>query len=282
MSIADKWFAKSLKSFQSGNNDYKSIREFSNCLQRVIEFKEFQKLEGYFNQVLPILEKKLLFHELEQILSNFLKHSTKHKVLLDSFSSLFNISSSFFEKSIHETSNPYLISTLLNYGSSVSDSELNRFLKNNYESLLDKAAESEFLLNLRQKLFETFVKIRFYDQAYQIADPFFFHTVETSTQLRYTIYSTLILALNDLEEAKKKVLEFRKTLDKEYQNDEIFKFGSELILASSSQDSEFFFELKNYFGSQLQEKVLVQLVNELEKKYFKSDQSRSILDLFKK
>lgn len=280
MTIADKWLDKSITSFSS-ENFYQGIKQFNNSILRSIESNDLSKIDDFFDIIIPILHKNQLIHESDQIITFILKSLKKHKIISVGFIRIFNKLISVIENNVYADFKLNILSILLKDLISNKNPESIAFLKNNYNQLLINAVNYQFLEETQFSLFRTFVFLKMFPIALEIAIPTFIDSIQTSIQLKFGMYSILVLAIqDDLKKSLEVLQNFRKTVAKDLQKLEIFQCSSEFILASSSKDLDWFSELKIHFSKLLlKDSILSGLIIKLTEKYFPSKKS-SIFDLF--
>jgi hypothetical protein len=282
-SIADKWLHKSLNSFNTGKN-YQGIKQVNVALVRLIEENQFEKVADYFSQILPILDKKKLYHEIEQIIYKYLSYlKRKHLVLKTWIKPLFWILINSINENSHPQGSFHALKCLLSFAETASEEELINFLSENYSNLLDKTIKSVYHEKLVFQFFRLFIVVNRFDIALKIADPAFLENINSTDQLTHGMYAVLVVAnQKGLEAAKEKIFYFRKTIPKHLQSSEIFKCSSEFILVALSKDLEWLSELKTHFSSFIKSDDLLRvLIKHLLRKYFPETRKSSIFDLFK-
>lgn len=282
MSTADKWLQKSLKSFNSGN-DYQGIKLLDIALFQLIEEALFDNVPDYFIQILPIMDQKHLFHEVDLIISKCLGHLKKKSTFISQVKILTASFVAFLKDNFCTEMSFQAIKSILTYSERVGDKELTDFFSQYYPEMLEKLSESKFFEELLFIFFNLFVTQNRLEIAFKIADPTFFKSITTQQELEYGMLALLLLTIEvNLDEAKDRLRYFRHTLSKELQNEEIFKCTTEFILVAISQDKDWLIELQSHFSSLIKRKfVLRKLVQKFISKYFPETKKANFFNLFK-
>ena len=282
MNTSEKWLQKYIKSFTTGN-DYQAIKLFDIALFHLIEEAQFDHVQDYFMQTLPILEKKHLFHEVDLIINKCLGHLKKKPTFVSSVSTLLRSFVSFLKENYCSEASFQALRSILAFSGNIGDKELIEFYSHNYPEILVNLSESHYFEEILFLLFDLFVSTNQFEFAFKIADPAFFKSITTLKELEYGMLALLILAIeSNLDKAKDKLLYFRQILSKKLQDEKIYKCVTEFILVAVSQDKDWLNELKNHFGPQLKaNQILRKLAQKFIIIFFPETKKSNLFDLFK-
>lgn len=281
MSVSEIWLNKSISSFEKGSN-YQGIKEFNSSLARIIESNEFDKLEFFFSKIIPLLNNKSLYHEAEQIIEYYFSHLKKHKVISNGFFPIITIIFNYVSNESYSTIMLHIFTKMSDFVIQNTDDQLIDFLSENYENYLEKINNDKVNRLIKQEFFRIFVFAQRFTLAHKVAYPNFTKHIETIDEITYAMYSILNYAIHaNISAVTPDLQSIRKNLPIEFQKEEIFLFCSDLLLAASGKDVDWFFELQSYYGHLLKKQLLRFLVFNLSKTYFPDSNKTSIFDLLR-
>ena len=282
METSNKFILKSFKSFNAGKF-YQAEREFNSGLLRDIENNSFQEVEHYLNDVLPLLEKNSLTHESEQIIQYYLTHVKKHKSIENGFKPV----TKFIISNLKSNKNPNCTLSFfigfMEFLTNNQEIEIVEFMKSHYQDFLNSSREFTYHDEVEKRLFKTFIMISLFKEDELIANSIFLPDLDINKNLKYILYSLIIIAINgNISKSIKILQDLRKKVPIDIQKEfEIFQCCSEFLLASSSKDYDWITELQTHFADSLKEKTLKLLIMNLVKNIFPEESKISLFDLFK-
>lgn len=282
--ITDRWYRKALVSFEAGRN-YQGVRELTSALVRGIEGNATADLQLIFVEVANIFDERQMWHEAGQVVSHYLKHLRKHKLVETGVVPLLGAVVDLVSVDGGPTSIALIfLQTLVADALSSQDKVVLGKVTALYNEVVDQVGDSDQFEDFTHVFFDASVGLGDYSRAKELSVPFFLDNVTSLDQLSSAVNALFVLGLvGETEVAFGYTQSLRKTLPPELQQEPLFECGADLLLAVRGHDLEWFNETRKHFSAVLgrpEQRQLRILVQELYQQEFPDAPKSSLFDLF--